>query len=107
MIMSGIEFMGEVPFTDVYLTGTVRDAQGRKMSKSLGNGIDPLEVVEKFGADAMRFTVVSGGSAVPTSNSIMRTSRQPSRRSQLREQTLERRALHPDVARRRSDPTAR
>ena len=63
MIMSGIEFMGEVPFTQVYLTGTVRDAQGRKMSKSLGNGIDPLEVVERFGADAMRFTVVSGGSA--------------------------------------------
>ena len=63
MIMSGIEFMGSVPFTQVYLTGTVRDAQGRKMSKSLGNGIDPLEVVGKFGADAMRFTVVSGGSA--------------------------------------------
>jgi valyl-tRNA synthetase len=59
MIMSGIEFMGEVPFRQVYLTGTVRDAKGRKMSKSLGNGIDPLEVVEKFGADAMRFTVVS------------------------------------------------
>ena len=63
MIMSGIEFMGDVPFTQVYLTGTVRDAQGRKMSKSLGNGIDPLEVVGRFGADAMRFTVVSGGSA--------------------------------------------
>ena len=63
MIMSGIEFMGEVPFRDVYLTGTVRDAQGRKMSKSLGNGIDPLEVVERFGADAMRFTVVSGAGA--------------------------------------------
>ena len=63
MIMSGIEFMGEVPFTQIYLTGTVRDAKGRKMSKSLGNGIDPLEVVERFGADAMRFTVVSGGSA--------------------------------------------
>jgi len=59
MIMSGIHFMGEVPFTDVFLTGTVRDIQGRKMSKSLGNGIDPLEVVENFGADAMRFTVVS------------------------------------------------
>jgi valyl-tRNA synthetase len=59
MIMSGIHFMGEVPFTQVFLTGTVRDIQGRKMSKSLGNGIDPLEVVEKFGADAMRFTVVS------------------------------------------------
>ena len=63
MIMSGIEFMGAVPFTEVYLTGTVRDAQGRKMSKSLGNGIDPIDVVERFGADAMRFTVVSGGSA--------------------------------------------
>jgi valyl-tRNA synthetase len=59
MIMSGIEFMGDVPFRQVYLTGTVRDAKGRKMSKSLGNGIDPLDVVEKFGADAMRFTVVS------------------------------------------------
>ena len=59
MIMSGLHFMGEVPFTQVFLTGTVRDIQGRKMSKSLGNGIDPLEVVERFGADAMRFTVVS------------------------------------------------
>ncbi len=59
MIMAGIEFMGEVPFRQVYLHGTVRDAQGRKMSKSLGNGIDPIEVVERFGADAMRFTIVS------------------------------------------------
>jgi valyl-tRNA synthetase len=59
MIMAGLEFMGDVPFRQVYLNGTVRDAKGRKMSKSLGNGIDPLEVVEKFGADAMRFTVVS------------------------------------------------
>ena len=60
MIMAGIEFMGEVPFSDVYLTGTVRDLQHRKMSKSLGNGIDPLEVVELFGADALRYTVTSG-----------------------------------------------
>jgi valyl-tRNA synthetase len=60
MIMAGIEFMGEVPFSDVYLTGTVRDLQHRKMSKSLGNGIDPLEVVDLFGADALRYTVVSG-----------------------------------------------
>ena len=59
MIMSGLHFLGEVPFTQVFLTGTVRDTQGRKMSKSLGNGIDPLDVVERFGADAMRFTVVS------------------------------------------------
>ena len=55
-----MEFRGEVPFHTVYLHGTVRDTQHRKMSKSLGNGIDPLEVVEKFGADALRYTVVSG-----------------------------------------------
>jgi valyl-tRNA synthetase len=60
MIMAGIEFMGEVPFRDVYLNGTVRDAQGRKMSKSLGNGIDPLHVVELYGADALRYTVIAG-----------------------------------------------
>ncbi|MFQ5537056.1 MAG: valine--tRNA ligase [Gemmatimonadota bacterium] len=59
MIMSGYEFMGEEPFRQVYLHGTVRDMQNRKMSKSLGNGIDPLEVVERFGADAMRFTLVN------------------------------------------------
>jgi valyl-tRNA synthetase len=59
MIMSGYEFMGEAPFTNVFLHGTVRDAKGRKMSKSLGNGIDPLEVVDRFGADALRFTVLS------------------------------------------------
>jgi valyl-tRNA synthetase len=59
MIMAGIEFMGDVPFSDVYLNGTVRDMEGRKMSKSLGNGIDPLEVVDRFGADALRFTVIS------------------------------------------------
>jgi valyl-tRNA synthetase len=63
MIMAGLEFRGEVPFTDVYLTGMVRDHLGRKMSKSLGNGIDPLDVVEKFGADALRFTVATGASA--------------------------------------------
>jgi valyl-tRNA synthetase len=60
MIMAGLEFRGELPFTDVYLTGTVRDLQGRKMSKSLGNGIDPLEVVNLFGADALRYTVIAG-----------------------------------------------
>jgi valyl-tRNA synthetase len=60
MIMAGLEFMGEVPFNTVYLHGTVRDTQHRKMSKSLGNGIDPLEVVDKYGADALRYTVVAG-----------------------------------------------
>jgi valyl-tRNA synthetase len=59
MIMAGYEFMGEAPFTDVLLHATVRDHHNRKMSKSLGNGIDPLEVVERFGADALRYTVVS------------------------------------------------
>ncbi|HEY0350768.1 MAG TPA: valine--tRNA ligase, partial [Gemmatimonadales bacterium] len=60
MIMSGIHFMGEAPYTDIYLHGTVRDTQHRKMSKSLGNGIDPLEVVERYGADALRYSLVSG-----------------------------------------------
>jgi valyl-tRNA synthetase len=59
MIMAGYEFMGEAPFKTVYLHATVRDTLGRKMSKSLGNGIDPLEVVDRFGADALRFTVIS------------------------------------------------
>ena len=60
MIMAGYEFLGEAPFKTVYLHATVRDTQGRKMSKSLGNGIDPIEVVDRFGADALRFTVLSG-----------------------------------------------
>jgi valyl-tRNA synthetase len=60
MIMSGLHFMGGVPYTDIYLHGTVRDTQHRKMSKSLGNGIDPLEVVQRYGADALRYSLVSG-----------------------------------------------
>ncbi len=60
MVMAGFEFTGELPFTDVLLNGTVRDHLGRRMSKSLGNGIDPLEVVDTYGADAMRFTLVRG-----------------------------------------------
>ena len=59
MIMSGYHAMGDAPFTRVYLHGTVRDIQGRKMSKSLGNGIDPLEVVQLYGADALRFTLIA------------------------------------------------
>ncbi len=58
MAMAGYEFMGDCPFTDVYIHGTVRDANGIKMSKSLGNGIDPLEVIEKHGADALRMSLV-------------------------------------------------
>src|SRR5712692_7428877 len=65
MVMSGCEFMGDIPFKTVYLHGTVRDTQHRKMSKSLGNGIDPLDVVEQFGADALRYALVAG-SAVGT-----------------------------------------
>ncbi|MDR2102787.1 MAG: valine--tRNA ligase [Treponema sp.] len=57
MIMAGLEFTGKVPFRDIYLTGLLRDKQGRKMSKSLGNGIDPLELVEDYGADALKFTL--------------------------------------------------
>ncbi|MFA6693843.1 MAG: valine--tRNA ligase [Bacillota bacterium] len=60
MVFMGIEFMGEIPFRDVYIHGLVRDHLGRKMSKSLGNGIDPLEVISEYGADALRFTLVNG-----------------------------------------------
>lgn len=58
MIIAGYEFLGDKPFKDVFLNGIVRDDQGRKMSKSLGNGIDPLEMVDKYGADAMRYTLI-------------------------------------------------
>ena len=54
MIMAGLEYRGEIPFKNVYLTGIVRDKQGRKMSKSLGNSPDPLELIEKYGADGVR-----------------------------------------------------
>lgn len=59
MIMMGIEFNGDVPFRNVYIHGLVRDSQGRKMSKSLGNSIDPVEMIEQFGADALRFTLAA------------------------------------------------
>ena len=60
MIFSGVEHMGQVPFHTVLIHGLVRDAQGRKMSKSLGNGIDPLLVIDQYGADALRFTLATG-----------------------------------------------
>lgn len=60
MIMMGLEFKKDIPFRHVFIHGLVRDSQGRKMSKSLGNGIDPLEVIEKYGADTLRFTLVTG-----------------------------------------------
>ena len=60
MMTQGLEFTGEVPFKDVLVHGIVRDSQGRKMSKTLGNGIDPLEIIDKYGADSLRFSVLSG-----------------------------------------------
>lgn len=60
MVFSGLEHMGKVPFDTVLIHGLVRDSQGRKMSKSLGNGIDPLEVIDKYGADALRLSLVTG-----------------------------------------------
>lgn len=62
MIFSGLKFMGEVPFRDVLFNGIVRDSLGRKMSKNLGNGVDPIEVIDKFGADSLRYALVSGTS---------------------------------------------
>jgi valyl-tRNA synthetase len=60
MMTQGLEFTGEVPFKDVLIHGIIRDSQGRKMSKTLGNGIDPLDVIDEYGADALRFSVLSG-----------------------------------------------
>ena len=60
MIFSGIHNMGETPFDTVLIHGIIRDSQGRKMSKSLGNGVDPLEVIDEYGADALRFMLVTG-----------------------------------------------
>ncbi len=60
MMTQGLEFTNEVPFKDVLIHGIIRDSQGRKMSKTLGNGVDPLDVIEKYGADSLRFSVLSG-----------------------------------------------
>lgn len=57
MVMAGLEFIGKAPFHDIYIHGLVRDKQGRKMSKSLGNGMDPLEIIDMYGADALKFTL--------------------------------------------------
>lgn len=60
MIMMGLGLTGQVPFDTVYLHGLVRDEKGRKMSKSLGNVVDPLQVVDQYGTDALRFTMATG-----------------------------------------------
>ncbi|HZG18130.1 MAG TPA: valine--tRNA ligase [Candidatus Bathyarchaeia archaeon] len=62
MIFSGLEFTGQNPFENVLIHGIIRDSEGRKMSKSLGNGVDPMEVIDKYGADALRFTLATGNS---------------------------------------------
>ena len=63
MIFSGLAYTGKAPFDTVLIHGIVRDSQGRKMSKSLGNGIDPLEVIEQYGADALRMMLIIGSTA--------------------------------------------
>ena len=63
MIFSGLELMKEKPFSDILIHGIVRDSQGRKMSKTLGNGIDPIDVIEKYGTDSLRFSLISGTTA--------------------------------------------
>src|SRR2546425_10846420 len=74
MMMLGLHLMGDVPFRQVYITGLVRDAEGQKMSKTRGNVVDPLELVERHGADAVRFTMAAmatPGSALPLSEERM------------------------------------
>jgi valyl-tRNA synthetase len=63
MVFSGLEHMKRIPFKDVLIHGLVRDSQGRKMSKSLGNGIDPTEIIAKYGADTLRFSLINGVAA--------------------------------------------
>ncbi|MDH3734425.1 MAG: valine--tRNA ligase [Gemmatimonadota bacterium] len=82
MVMAGLEFRGELPFKDVLINGTVRDHLGRRMSKSLNNGIDPLQVVDMYGADAMRFTLIRGaplGTDVQLNNEDLEEAFRPGR----------------------------
>jgi valyl-tRNA synthetase len=78
MVFMGEKFMGELPFANVFINGTVLDEQGRKMSKSLGNGIDPLEIIEEFGADVLRLMLVSGN-AVENDTRFFRERLEPAR----------------------------
>ena len=93
MIFSGCEQMKKIPFHTVLIHGLVRDDKGRKMSKSLGNGIDPLEMAEKYGADALRFNLITGnspGQRHPVLHGKVRG------HAQLRQQDLERQPLRDD-----------
>ncbi|MCL1863120.1 MAG: valine--tRNA ligase [Defluviitaleaceae bacterium] len=78
MVFMGEKFMGELPFKDVFINGTVQDELGRKMSKSLGNGIDPLEIIDEFGADVLRLMLVSGN-AVDNDTRFFRERLEPAR----------------------------
>ncbi len=90
MMMAGIHFLGVAPFSTIYLHGLVRDEQGRKMSKSLGNVIDPIEVMDEYGTDALRFTLATSSTPGAHTNLFREAHR---RQSQLRQQDLERGAL--------------
>ena len=76
MMFSALEHIGEVPFKHVFIHGLVRDSQGRKMSKSLGNGIDPLGRFDQYGADALRFTLATGNAPGNDMRSILNVLRQ-------------------------------
>ena len=93
MILMSEVLMGDVPFRRVYLHGLVRDDKGRKMSKSLGNIIDPLTMADKYGADATRLSLVIGAAA---GNDIKLSEDRSPRLPQLLHEDLEHRALHPD-----------
>jgi isoleucyl-tRNA synthetase len=71
MIMMGMKFTGKAPFSTVYLHGLIRDEKGRKMSKSLGNVIDPLNVIKDYGTDALRFTMATGNCVLGLASSEM------------------------------------
>ena len=93
MMMMGLHFMEEVPFRDVYIHALVRDEKGQKMSKSKGNVIDPLELIDEYGADALRFTLA----AMAAQGRDIKLSHRPRRGlSQFRDQAVERGALRRD-----------